>query len=136
MRGRERSFGATESPWQPRSHWGGGEVRGGVAVAQVTAWLAGCPQQGPHFRLVPAGCSVLTLESVNVLRKYLGFLDLPCSLLRPQDVLLVLTREEVAQAKVRNGDSQPHPATPPRPPLLTSTRALTKRPSAGVRPLS
>ncbi|XP_004599359.2 N-acetylglucosaminyl-phosphatidylinositol de-N-acetylase [Ochotona princeps] len=48
---------------------------------------------------LPKGCSVLTLESVNVLRKYLGFLDLPCSLLRPRDVLFALTREEVAQAK-------------------------------------
>uniref|UniRef100_A0A8C2V8I6 N-acetylglucosaminyl-phosphatidylinositol de-N-acetylase n=1 Tax=Chinchilla lanigera TaxID=34839 RepID=A0A8C2V8I6_CHILA len=47
----------------------------------------------------PEGCSVLTLQSVNVLRKYLSLLDLPWSLLRTQDVLFVLTSEEVALAK-------------------------------------
>lgn len=47
------------------------------------------------------GCSVLTLQSVNVLRKYVYLLDLPWSLLSPQDVLFVLTSREVAQAKVR-----------------------------------
>ncbi|XP_003466355.2 N-acetylglucosaminyl-phosphatidylinositol de-N-acetylase [Cavia porcellus] len=47
----------------------------------------------------PKGCSVLTLQSVNVLRKYLSLLDLPWSLLRPPDVLFVLTSEEVARAK-------------------------------------
>ncbi|KAM6174370.1 N-acetylglucosaminyl-phosphatidylinositol de-N-acetylase [Erethizon dorsatum] len=47
----------------------------------------------------PKGCSVLTLQSVNVLRKYLSILDLPWSLLRGQDVLFVLTSEEVAWAK-------------------------------------
>ncbi|XP_062968039.1 N-acetylglucosaminyl-phosphatidylinositol de-N-acetylase [Cynocephalus volans] len=48
---------------------------------------------------LPKGCSVLTLESVNVLRKYISLLDLPLSLLHIQDVLFVLTSEEVAQAK-------------------------------------
>lgn len=53
----------------------------------------------------PPGCSVLTLQSVNVLRKYLSFLDLLWSLLHTQDVLFVLTSEEVAQAKVRIANS-------------------------------
>ncbi|XP_010609818.1 N-acetylglucosaminyl-phosphatidylinositol de-N-acetylase isoform X2 [Fukomys damarensis] len=48
----------------------------------------------------PEGCSVLTLQSVNVLRKYLSLLDLPWSLLHTQGVLFVLTSEEVARAKV------------------------------------
>ncbi|XP_058139389.1 N-acetylglucosaminyl-phosphatidylinositol de-N-acetylase isoform X3 [Dasypus novemcinctus] len=48
---------------------------------------------------LPEGCSVLTLQSVNVLRKYVSFLDLLVSLLHAQDVLFVLTREEVTQAK-------------------------------------
>ncbi|XP_008060804.1 N-acetylglucosaminyl-phosphatidylinositol de-N-acetylase isoform X1 [Carlito syrichta] len=48
---------------------------------------------------LPEGCSVLTLQSVNVLRKYISFLDLPLSLLHTQDVLFVLTSKEVAQAK-------------------------------------
>ncbi|XP_053424608.1 N-acetylglucosaminyl-phosphatidylinositol de-N-acetylase [Nycticebus coucang] len=47
----------------------------------------------------PKGCAVLTLQSVNVLRKYLSLLDLPLCLLHTQDVLFVLTGEEVAQAK-------------------------------------
>jgi hypothetical protein len=51
------------------------------------------------------GCSVLTLQSVNVLRKYLSLLDLPWSLLCTKDVLFVLTSEEVVQAKVRIVDS-------------------------------
>ncbi|XP_021104643.1 N-acetylglucosaminyl-phosphatidylinositol de-N-acetylase isoform X6 [Heterocephalus glaber] len=45
------------------------------------------------------GCSVLTLQSVNVLRKYFSILDLPWSLLQMQDVLFVLTSEEVSRAK-------------------------------------
>ncbi|CAK7317405.1 N-acetylglucosaminyl-phosphatidylinositol de-N-acetylase isoform X2 [Canis lupus baileyi] len=48
---------------------------------------------------LPKGCSVLTLQSVNVLRKYISLLDLPFTLLRRQDVLFVLTSKEVAQAK-------------------------------------
>ncbi|XP_055992574.1 N-acetylglucosaminyl-phosphatidylinositol de-N-acetylase isoform X2 [Sorex fumeus] len=48
---------------------------------------------------LPKGCSVLTLQSVNVLRKYISFLDLPFSLSHTQDVLFVLTSEEVARAK-------------------------------------
>ncbi|XP_044941367.1 N-acetylglucosaminyl-phosphatidylinositol de-N-acetylase isoform X5 [Mustela lutreola] len=48
---------------------------------------------------LPKGCSVLTLQSVNVLRKYISLLDLPFSLLHTRDVLFVLTSKEVAQAK-------------------------------------
>nr|XP_055114841.1 N-acetylglucosaminyl-phosphatidylinositol de-N-acetylase isoform X1 [Symphalangus syndactylus] len=48
---------------------------------------------------LPKGCSVLTLQSVNVLRKYISLLDLPLSLLHTQDVLFVLNSKEVAQAK-------------------------------------
>ncbi|MXQ89449.1 hypothetical protein E5288_WYG000772 [Bos mutus] len=48
----------------------------------------------------PAGCSVLTLQSVNLLRKYLCLLDLPCSLLLARDALFVLTQREAAQAQI------------------------------------
>ncbi|XP_049632908.1 N-acetylglucosaminyl-phosphatidylinositol de-N-acetylase [Suncus etruscus] len=48
---------------------------------------------------LPKGCAVLTLQSVNLLRKYISFLDLPFSLRRTQDVLFVLTSKEVAHAK-------------------------------------
>ncbi|KAM8814174.1 N-acetylglucosaminyl-phosphatidylinositol de-N-acetylase [Rhynchonycteris naso] len=48
---------------------------------------------------LPAGCAVLTLQSVTVLRKYLSLLDLPFSLLHARDVLFVLGSEEVARAK-------------------------------------
>ncbi|XP_057573053.1 N-acetylglucosaminyl-phosphatidylinositol de-N-acetylase isoform X4 [Hippopotamus amphibius kiboko] len=48
---------------------------------------------------LPKGCSALTLQSVNLLRKYLSLLDLPCSLLLARDALFVLTRREVAQAQ-------------------------------------
>ncbi|XP_025776221.1 N-acetylglucosaminyl-phosphatidylinositol de-N-acetylase [Puma concolor] len=48
---------------------------------------------------LPKGCSVLTLQSVNVLRKYISLLDLPFTLLQTRDVLFVLTSKEVAQAK-------------------------------------
>ncbi|XP_045382799.1 N-acetylglucosaminyl-phosphatidylinositol de-N-acetylase isoform X1 [Lemur catta] len=50
-------------------------------------------------KLPEAGCPVLTLRSVNVLRKYLSLLDLPWSLLHSHDVLFVLTSAEVARAK-------------------------------------
>nr|XP_054111879.1 N-acetylglucosaminyl-phosphatidylinositol de-N-acetylase isoform X2 [Callithrix jacchus] len=49
---------------------------------------------------LPKGCSVLTLQSVNMLRKYISLLDLPLSLLHTQDVLFVLNSKEVAQAKI------------------------------------
>ncbi|XP_035940446.1 N-acetylglucosaminyl-phosphatidylinositol de-N-acetylase isoform X3 [Halichoerus grypus] len=49
---------------------------------------------------LPKGCSVLTLQSVNVLRKYISLLDLPFSLLHTPDVLFVLTSKEVARAKL------------------------------------
>ncbi|XP_069459540.1 N-acetylglucosaminyl-phosphatidylinositol de-N-acetylase isoform X1 [Ovis canadensis] len=48
---------------------------------------------------LPKGCSVLTLQSVNLLRKYLCLLDLPCSLLLARDALFVLTQLEAAQAQ-------------------------------------
>ncbi|XP_036152257.1 N-acetylglucosaminyl-phosphatidylinositol de-N-acetylase isoform X1 [Myotis myotis] len=48
---------------------------------------------------LPEGCTVLMLESVNVLRKYITLLDLPFSLLHAGDVLFVLTSKEVTQAK-------------------------------------
>ncbi|XP_043818294.1 N-acetylglucosaminyl-phosphatidylinositol de-N-acetylase [Dromiciops gliroides] len=48
---------------------------------------------------LPKGCSVLTLESVNVLRKYLSILDLPFTWLQPRDILFVLTPKEAEQAK-------------------------------------
>ncbi|XP_060147080.1 N-acetylglucosaminyl-phosphatidylinositol de-N-acetylase isoform X2 [Globicephala melas] len=48
---------------------------------------------------LPKGCSVLTLQSVNLLRKYLSLLDLPCSLLCARDALFVLSRREAAQAQ-------------------------------------
>ncbi|XP_070335287.1 N-acetylglucosaminyl-phosphatidylinositol de-N-acetylase isoform X2 [Odocoileus virginianus] len=49
---------------------------------------------------LPKGCLVLTLQSVNLLRKYLYLLDLPCSLLLARDALFVLTQREVAQAQM------------------------------------
>ncbi|XP_065753827.1 N-acetylglucosaminyl-phosphatidylinositol de-N-acetylase [Phocoena phocoena] len=48
---------------------------------------------------LPKGCLVLTLQSVNLLRKYLSLLDLPCSLLCARDALFVLSRREAAQAQ-------------------------------------
>ncbi|XP_060999559.1 N-acetylglucosaminyl-phosphatidylinositol de-N-acetylase isoform X2 [Dama dama] len=48
---------------------------------------------------LPKGCSVLMLQSVNLLRKYLCLLDLPCSLLLARDALFVLTQREAAQAQ-------------------------------------
>ncbi|XP_037664018.1 N-acetylglucosaminyl-phosphatidylinositol de-N-acetylase isoform X2 [Choloepus didactylus] len=49
---------------------------------------------------LPEGCSVLTLQSVGLARKYLWPLDLPVSLLHAPDVLFVLTSEEVTRAKI------------------------------------
>uniref|UniRef100_G3TJL3 N-acetylglucosaminylphosphatidylinositol deacetylase n=1 Tax=Loxodonta africana TaxID=9785 RepID=G3TJL3_LOXAF len=54
-------------------------------------------QDSSHFP--QPGCSVLTLETVNVVRKYISSLDLPFSWLQTQSALFVLTSEEVAQAK-------------------------------------
>ncbi|KAM6163011.1 N-acetylglucosaminyl-phosphatidylinositol de-N-acetylase [Rhynchocyon petersi] len=48
---------------------------------------------------LPKGCSVLTLQTVNVVRKYISLLDLPFSRLQAQNVIFVLTSEEVTQAK-------------------------------------
>ncbi|NWI03660.1 PIGL acetylase, partial [Tichodroma muraria] len=46
-----------------------------------------------------AGCRVLVLESVNLCRKYISFLDVLISCLLPRDALFILTEEETEQAK-------------------------------------
>ncbi|XP_029817153.1 N-acetylglucosaminyl-phosphatidylinositol de-N-acetylase, partial [Manacus vitellinus] len=48
---------------------------------------------------LPEGCRVLVLESVNLLRKYISFLDVPISCLLPGDALFILSEEETEQAK-------------------------------------
>ncbi|NXQ35881.1 PIGL acetylase, partial [Alaudala cheleensis] len=45
------------------------------------------------------GCRVLVLESVNLCRKYISFLDVLISCLLPSDALFILTEEETEQAK-------------------------------------
>ncbi|NXM10168.1 PIGL acetylase, partial [Ploceus nigricollis] len=45
------------------------------------------------------GCRVLVLESVNLCRKYISFLDVLISCLLPRDALFILTEEETEQAK-------------------------------------
>ncbi|NXO14707.1 PIGL acetylase, partial [Oriolus oriolus] len=44
-------------------------------------------------------CRVLMLESVNLFRKYISFLDVLISCLLPRDALFILTEEETEQAK-------------------------------------
>ncbi|XP_066057928.1 N-acetylglucosaminyl-phosphatidylinositol de-N-acetylase isoform X2 [Chamaea fasciata] len=58
----------------------------------------------PHVYLhsegkLPEGCRVLVLESVNLCRKYISFLDVLISCLLPRDALFILTEEETEQAK-------------------------------------
>ncbi|XP_064251077.1 N-acetylglucosaminyl-phosphatidylinositol de-N-acetylase isoform X4 [Passer domesticus] len=48
---------------------------------------------------LPEGCRVLVLESVNLCRKYISFLDVLISCLLPRDALFILTEEETEQAK-------------------------------------
>ncbi|NWR48711.1 PIGL acetylase, partial [Regulus satrapa] len=48
---------------------------------------------------VPGWCRVLVLESVNICRKYISFLDVLISCLLPGDALFILTEEETEQAK-------------------------------------
>ncbi|XP_054143388.1 N-acetylglucosaminyl-phosphatidylinositol de-N-acetylase isoform X2 [Melozone crissalis] len=48
---------------------------------------------------LPEGCRVLVLESVNLFRKYISFLDVFISCLLPRDELFILTEEETEQAK-------------------------------------
>ncbi|XP_038014356.1 N-acetylglucosaminyl-phosphatidylinositol de-N-acetylase isoform X3 [Motacilla alba alba] len=48
---------------------------------------------------LPEGCRVLVLESVNLCRKYISFLDVFISCLLPGDALFILTEEETEQAK-------------------------------------
>ncbi|NXU40027.1 PIGL acetylase, partial [Drymodes brunneopygia] len=54
-----------------------------------------------RYRLCPLpwGCRVLVLESVNLFRKYISFLDVLISCLLPRDALFILTEEETEQAK-------------------------------------
>ncbi|NXH33792.1 PIGL acetylase, partial [Myiagra hebetior] len=47
----------------------------------------------------PWGCRVLVLESVNLFRKYISFLDVLISCLLPRDALFILTEEQTEQAK-------------------------------------
>ncbi|XP_060139051.1 N-acetylglucosaminyl-phosphatidylinositol de-N-acetylase isoform X2 [Zootoca vivipara] len=47
----------------------------------------------------PEGCQVLTLETVNLFRKYISILDAPISYLRSPDVLVVLARKDADLAK-------------------------------------
>ncbi|NXM68474.1 PIGL acetylase, partial [Serilophus lunatus] len=65
-------------------------------AVRYSALLVGCltgELQGER------GCRVLVLESVNLLRKYISFLDVPISCLLPRDALFILTKEETEQAK-------------------------------------
>ncbi|XP_010217886.1 PREDICTED: N-acetylglucosaminyl-phosphatidylinositol de-N-acetylase [Tinamus guttatus] len=48
---------------------------------------------------LPEGCHVLTLETVNLFRKYISILDIPISCLLPSDALFILTEEEAEQAR-------------------------------------
>ncbi|XP_074413189.1 N-acetylglucosaminyl-phosphatidylinositol de-N-acetylase isoform X3 [Zonotrichia albicollis] len=48
---------------------------------------------------LPEGCRVLVLESVNLFRKYISFLDVLISCLLPRDELFILTEKETEQAK-------------------------------------
>lgn len=80
------------------------------------------------------GCSVLTLQSVNVLRKYLYFLDLPWSLLSPQDVFFMLTSQEVARAKVRIVLPAHCIGSPASGPLAPQSPVTRQAPSTGTRP--
>ncbi|XP_042298444.1 N-acetylglucosaminyl-phosphatidylinositol de-N-acetylase [Sceloporus undulatus] len=50
-------------------------------------------------RKLPEGCRVLTLETVNLFRKYISILDLPISWLQSPDALFVLAEEEAGLAK-------------------------------------
>lgn len=70
---------------------------------------------------------MLTLQSVNVLRKYISLLDLPFSLLHTSDVLFVLTGKEVAQAKVRIANSWTAQLQVCAPDLLALTRHLPQQ---------
>ena len=78
---------------------------------------------------------MLTLQSVNLLRKYLSLLDLPCSLLLARDALFVLSRREVAQAQVRTAPLTPvlPPRSAPRP-WLTEAFHSGSVPRAGPQP--
>ncbi|NXG35817.1 PIGL acetylase, partial [Dromaius novaehollandiae] len=45
------------------------------------------------------GCHVLTLESVNLFRKYISILDVPISCFLSRDALFILTEKEAEQAR-------------------------------------
>lgn len=112
-----------EQPWchgvagHLHSHCPALHPRGEVECSGEKARLFTSP-----ISLPPPGCSVLTLQSVNVLRKYISLLDLPFSLLHTRDVLFVLTSKEVAQAKVRILNSwTPNSRSVPQTPWLLQT---------------
>ncbi|NWU79369.1 PIGL acetylase, partial [Onychorhynchus coronatus] len=68
----------------------------------VTFDAGGVSGHANHVSLYSAvryRCRVLVLESVNLLRKYISFLDVPISCLLPRDALFILTEEETEQAK-------------------------------------
>ncbi|KAG9339777.1 hypothetical protein JZ751_022443 [Albula glossodonta] len=48
---------------------------------------------------IPDGCCVLSLETVNVIRKYLSVLELPISWLCESDISFLIDSEEYRQAK-------------------------------------
>ncbi|NXH51092.1 PIGL acetylase, partial [Dicaeum eximium] len=52
-----------------------------------------------YFSFLCLGCHVLVLESVNLCRKYISFLDVLISCLLPRDELFILTEEETERAK-------------------------------------
>ncbi|NWV23849.1 PIGL acetylase, partial [Origma solitaria] len=67
----------------------------------VPPWgtLQGCYCFEIFFLFLSVGCRVLVLESVNLFRKYISFLDVLISCLLPRDALFILTEEETEQAK-------------------------------------
>ncbi|NXI16646.1 PIGL acetylase, partial [Irena cyanogastra] len=64
-----------------------------TAVRYNSANFSGCPPG------LVQGCRVLVLESVNLCRKYISFLDVLISCLLPRDALFILTEEETERAK-------------------------------------
>ncbi|XP_060219547.1 N-acetylglucosaminyl-phosphatidylinositol de-N-acetylase isoform X7 [Meriones unguiculatus] len=96
--------------------------------------------RAPHTKALhsegrlPKGCSVLMLQSVNVLRKYVYLLDLPWSLLSPQDVLFMLTSEEVAQAKVHEDQHPELPLKRRKSFQIFRTKGETRSPGRGSGP--
>ncbi|XP_043910456.1 N-acetylglucosaminyl-phosphatidylinositol de-N-acetylase [Protopterus annectens] len=48
---------------------------------------------------LPEGCCVLTLETINILRKYISFFDLPLSWLHSEEIFFALTLKEYIKVK-------------------------------------